>query len=107
MTWTIQVVMVQKITVFEPHFDGATFGHSSTESTTEETGLEEDITSDGGVPESSGGRGRKILALLVASITISILVSAAARRFGGDEDEFEAVEFDTDEDGEPIDVVEE
>ncbi|MFQ3294283.1 MAG: hypothetical protein ACI8VE_001353 [Natrialbaceae archaeon] len=106
MVWLLQDVMVQKITLFEPHFDGATVGPSPTESTTEEAVLEEDITSDGGVPESGGSRGRKILALVVASITISVIVSVAARRFVGDEDEFEAVEFDTDEDAEPIEVEE-
>lgn len=102
--------MVEKITLFEPHFDGATFGPgtSSPESTADETVVEEAIASGGDVTGSSGGRGRKILGLVVASVVVSIVASTIARRLAGDED-FEAIEFEgpEDQDEEPIDVVEE
>jgi hypothetical protein len=104
--------MVQKITLFEPHFDGATFGPgtSSSDEPTEESMAEEPIAADADVTESGGGRGRKILGLVVASVVVSVAVSAIARRLAGDDD-FEAIEFDGNEDEsgdeEPIDVVEE
>ncbi|MFT4930794.1 MAG: hypothetical protein ACI91T_000667 [Natronomonas sp.] len=102
--------MVEKITLFEPHFDGATFGpaNSSAESTTDETVVEEAIDTDRDVTGSNGGRGRKIIGLVVASVVVSVVVSTIARRLAGDDD-FEAIEFEgrEDQDEEPIDVVEE
>lgn len=102
--------MVEKITLFEPHFDGATFGPGalSPESTTDETVVEETIDSDGDVAGSGGGRGRKLLGLVVASVVVSVVVSTIARKLAGGDD-FEAIEFEGHEDQaeEPIDVVEE
>lgn len=102
--------MVQKITLFELHFDGASFGpvNASDEPTTDEPAVEEDVASDADVSKSGGGR--KILGLVVASVVVSVVVAAIARRLAGD-DESGAVEFEGAGDGsvdeEPIDVVEE
>lgn len=99
--------MVEKISLFELHFDGATFGPtSSAESPSEGTVAEEEIPAAEAAAKSGGGRGRKVVGLVVASIVVSVVVSAIARRLVGD-DGFEAIDVDGDEDENPIEVVEE
>jgi len=104
--------MVQKITLVELHFDGASFGNTTTESesTSDETLGEEELTADEDASGAGGSRGRKVLGLVVASVVVSAVVSTIARRIAGGSDEFEAIEFDSGSDSEseePIDVVEE
>jgi hypothetical protein len=102
--------MVQKITLFELHFDGASFGNTTaeSESTSDETMAEEALTGDEDASETGGSRGRKVLGLVVASVVVSVVVSTIARRIAGEDEEFEAIEFESEsESEEPIDVVEE
>ena len=101
--------MVEKLTLFELHFDGATFGPTvSPEATSDETVAEDEIPAEEAAT-NSGGRGRKVIGLVVASIVVSVVVSTIARRLAGDDEmDFETVDFESEEDesAEEIDVAE-
>lgn len=106
---------IQKLTFFELHFDGATFGPvgSSTESSPDEETIVEDETG-AEIEEMETGAGgsvlRKLALAVGVSIAVSLIATAIAKRFAGDDEAFESVDFEADTDAEteePIDVVEE
>jgi len=110
------VMGIQKLTFFELHFDGATFGPvgSSSESPTDEetlVGDETDAEREGMETGSSGGILRKLALAVGVSIAVSLIATAIAKRFAGDDDEdFDTVDLAADtgsETEEAIDVVEE
>lgn len=72
---------MEKLTLFEFHLDGAQFGPRSLTDEAVEESTEDDETA-----ESTGGN--RVLRLVAASILVSLIATAIARRFAGnDEDE--------------------
>lgn len=70
---------MEKLTLFELHFDGAQFGPRNLGDDADD-GATEDVES-----EQSGGR--RVLRLVAASILFSLIATAIARRFAGDDSE--------------------
>jgi hypothetical protein len=96
--------MVQKITLFEPHFDGAQFGPSvmggegeDIEELVEDAAESTDIEVSGDIEESASGgsRLRRVFTFVVMAGIATAVGRMAFRRFGGDESD--TLEFEDDE----------
>jgi hypothetical protein len=91
--------MVQKITLFEPHFDGAQFGPSvmggaddDTEEAAESTDIE--VSGDEAEATSGGSRLRRVFTFVVVAGVATAVGRLAFRRFGADESDVLDVEDD-------------
>lgn len=70
--------MVSKLTIFEPHFDGAQFGPASIESDVAEPTEMSPDTSAETSDQDGGSRGRSLL--IAGLITTAIVVAVAMKR---------------------------
>ena len=82
--------MVEKITLFELHLDGAKFG---TNDDVEETPTVETLQAVAETGRDGPGVGR----LLAASLFVSVVATVLARRLFGDDDTSDPIEIETDE----------
>lgn len=76
---------MEKLTLFELHFDDAQFGPRSLN---DDTDAETTMTDEPVDAESAGGS--RILRLVAASIVFSLIATAIARRFAGDDADIDA-----------------
>lgn len=75
---------MEKLTLFEMHFDGARFGQTTLGDGVEETSGGDETTA---APSRSGGR--RLLRFITAGIVLSAIGTAIARRFLGREPSLE------------------
>jgi len=79
-----------KLTLFELHFDGAQFGPRAIGATDETDAEPTDVTETADeIDESAAGRGgaRRVLALVGASVLLSVVATFVVRRLGGGDEQ--------------------
>ncbi|MFB6073547.1 MAG: hypothetical protein ABEJ89_00885 [Haloarculaceae archaeon] len=84
--------MVQKVTIFEPHFDGASFGPTFGESETTDEAVDEEAVVEAEAESGGFPLGRVVLMLGVSAVA-TVVARRLARRFGGEASEDEDIDI--------------